>query len=91
MFTNVKIEEAAIFAHIMANGYQTEEGVFVAPTPKDEILEEIELIDNMLTVLKSKSLLNKKRGVKKMLDGLLAISVGDPSVSPGGANNHLMR
>ncbi|MCH8490228.1 MAG: hypothetical protein LAT81_09920, partial [Oceanicaulis sp.] len=77
-------------ATIMAHGCTSEEGVVYGPTPKSEILGEIQLIDNMLTVMKSKSLLNTKRGQRKMLDGLLALAVGDGSVTPGGANNHLL-
>jgi hypothetical protein len=90
MFTNINLKEAAVFARIMNNGYHDENGKFVKPTPKENILEEIELIDNMLSIMKSASLLNKKRNVKKMLDGILAISVGDDSVVPGSSNLHLM-
>jgi hypothetical protein len=48
------------------------------------------LIDNMLSVMKSKSLLNKKTNLKKQLDGLLALSVGDEDMVVGGSNTHLM-
>lgn len=90
MFSNIKTEEVIIFAKICANGFTDENGEEIPPIPKEEILDEIELIDNMLSVMKSASLLNKKRGVRKMLDGLLAISVGDQSVIPGASNNHLI-
>lgn len=91
MFTNINLKETAVFARIMNNGYYDENGKYVNPTPKENILEEIELIDNMLSIIKSASLLNKKRNVRKMLDGILAISVGDESVTPGLSNSHLIK
>lgn len=91
MFSNIKLTEAAIFAEIMTNGFSDEKGKFYKPTPKTKIVDEIQLIDNMLTVLKTKSLLNKKRGVKRMLDGLLGIATGDQSILIGAANNQLMK
>lgn len=91
MFSNIKIKEAAIFAKHMVEGYTDEDGVVQKPISKEDVLEEIELIDNMLTVMKSRSLLNKKRGVKKMLDGILSISVKDEDVSVGGSNDHLLK
>lgn len=91
MFLNIKISEAAIFAEIMTIGLVGEDGTVYPPESNEEALKSIELIDNMLSVMKSKSLLNRKRGVKKMLDGLIAIHVGDKSIIPGASNNHLLR
>lgn len=54
----------------------------------EEMLEDLELVDNMLTVIRSQHLLNKKRGLRKQLDGLLAIRVGQ-KIQVGGSNNHL--
>jgi len=90
MFTNINLKEMAVFAKTMKNGFTTEDGVEIPPMPAPEILGNLELIDNMLSVMKSKSLLNKKMHVRKQLDGLLAISVGDEAMMPGGSNNHLI-
>lgn len=90
MFTNIKLSEVSIFAKNMSVDSYDEDGNFYAAKSPEEILETIELIDNMLSVMKSRSLMNKKRNVKKMLDGLISMSIGDTSVVPGHSNNHLL-
>jgi hypothetical protein len=90
MFTNIKLKEVSIFAKQMNAGYTTDEGIEMPPIGAPAILQNLELIDNMLSVMKSKSLLNKKTNLKKQLDGLLALSVGDEDMVVGGSNTHLM-
>lgn len=75
MFNNINLLEVKIFATQMKNGFTSEEGVKYDPLTNEEILENLELIDNMLTVMKSHSLLNRKKGLKKTLDGLLERSI----------------
>lgn len=90
MFTNIKLNEVAIFAKTMSKERVLDDGTVLPPLTKVEMLNRIELIDNMLTVMKSKSLLNKKRGVKKILGGLIEMSIADKSITPGLSNNHVL-
>ena len=86
-FENIKVNEAAIFATIMNDGFINEDGRFIKGIPKSEILGEIQLIDTMLSVMKSGRLLNrKKNGLKKVIDGLLSIATTDESIIIGGSN-----
>ncbi len=87
MFKNIKLNEVLIFAKQGLNGFITDEGEVIKPISKDEILEETQLIDDLLSIMKSKSLLNKKRGLKAVIDGRLALSVCPKSVRVGGSNH----
>lgn len=87
MFTNIKIEEVLIFAKQGTQGFTTDDGDVVEPKSKEEVLEDIELIDDLLTIMKSKMLLNKKRGLKAVIDGRLSLAVAPESVRIGGTNH----
>jgi len=91
MFSNISLSELPLLAREFKKAYLSEDGQAYAEKSTEELLADIELVDHMLGVLKSKSLLNKKRGTNKMLDGLLAMATGDETVVPGSANNHLMQ
>jgi len=86
MFKNIRLEEVLIFAKQGTQGFTTDDDV-VEPKTKEEVLEDIELIDDLLSIMKSKSLLNKKRGLKAVIDGRLALAVAPESVRIGGTNH----
>lgn len=87
MFRIIKLNEALIFAKQGLQGFTTDEGDIVAPKTKDEVLEDIELIDDLLSIMQSKVLLNKKRGLRAVIDGRLSLAVEPESVRVGGTNN----
>jgi hypothetical protein len=89
MFSNINTQETLLFAKSMKQGFTSEDGVCYPPLSNEEIVDELELIDNMLSVMKSKSLLNKKRNLSKCLDGLISSAVDPGSITPGSSNNHL--
>lgn len=91
MFTQIKLPEAALLARTMKANLVLDDGTICPAKDNEQILDDMILIDNMLSVMRSKALLNRKSGTKKMLDGLLAIATGDTSVIPGTSNNLLMR
>jgi hypothetical protein len=86
MFKNIKLEEVLIFAKQGIEGFTTDEGDIVEPKSKEEVLEDLELIDDLLSIMKSKSLLNKKRGLKTVIDGRLSLAVLPDTVRIGGTN-----
>ena len=90
MFEHIKPQELPILAKSFKGALTTEEGHQYPERSNEEVLADLELVDHLLAIMKSKSLLNRKRGLLKMVDGLLAISVGDASVVPGHSNNHLL-
>lgn len=87
MFRNIKLEEVLIFAKQGIKGFTTDDGNVVAPKSKEEVLKDIELIDDLLSIMKSKTLLNKKRGLKAVIDGRLSLAVAPDSIRVGGTNH----
>lgn len=87
MFKNIKLEEVLIFAKQGIQGFTTDDGDVVEQKSKEEVLEDIELIDDLLSIMKSKMLLNKKKGLKAVIDGRLALAVVPDSVRIGGTNH----
>jgi len=87
MFKNIKIQEVLIFAKQGVQGFITDDGDVVKPKSKEEVLADIELIDDLLSIMKSKMLLNKKKGLKAVIDGRLALAVAPESIRVGGTNN----
>jgi len=87
MFKNIKLEEVLIFARQGVKGFTTDDGYVVKPKSKEKVLEDIELIDDLLSIMKSKMLLNKKKGLKTVIDGRLALAVAPESIRVGGTNH----
>lgn len=87
MFKNIKLEEVLIFAKQGIEGFKTDDGDVVKAKSKEEVLEDIELIDDLLSIMKSKMLLNKKKGLRAVIDGRIALAVVPNSVRIGGTNN----
>lgn len=52
----------------------------------EEINQELTLIDDMLSIQKSKSLLNKKKGFKQAIKGRIALEVAPETVRVGQTN-----
>jgi len=48
---------------------------------KDEMLSELELIDDLLVLLKSKSLLNRKKNLKTQLEARIGLELGHKPVN----------
>lgn len=74
--TNINNRDLIVFARTMK-----EEGC-----TNNEILEDLSLIDDLLTLIKSKSLLNKKHRLKNQLSARIGFAVGDEVVKVGGNN-----
>ena len=89
MFTEIKGKEIVIMAKIIKNGYTNEEGEIIKGKSLEETLEEMELIDDLLVIMKSKSLLNKKRGLKRILSGRIEMSLKNSSIVSGSSNLQL--
>ncbi|MCO5250757.1 MAG: hypothetical protein M9949_04960 [Candidatus Kapabacteria bacterium] len=89
MFTIIKMRELEVFVESMSNGFTDEDGDVHEPLEAEQMLERLETIDRLLIVMKTQSLLNKKRGLKKMLNGVIEMSLPNSSVVPGQSNNHL--
>ena len=87
MFKNIKLSEVLIFAKQGVEGFTTDDGDVVNPKSKEEVLEDIKLIDDLLSIMKSKMLLNKKKGLKAVIDGRLALAVVSKSIRAGGTNH----
>lgn len=82
MFTEIKGKEIAIMANLIKNGYTNGDGEVVKGKSLEETLEGMELIDDLLIMMKSKSLLNKKHGLKRLLSGRIEMSVKSSSIVP---------
>ena len=81
MYKNIPNKDATMLASVMIKQSKS----------IDKIEENVQLIDHMLSVMKAHSLLNRKKNhTKRILDGLLALSVGDSNTIPGTQNNHLI-
>lgn len=89
MFTEIKGKEIAIMAKVIKNGYVDENGETVEGKSLEETLETMELIDDLLVIMKSKSLLNKKRGLNRILSGRIEMSIKNSSIVPGSSNIQL--
>lgn len=86
MFKNIKLEEVLIFAKQGVQGFTTSDGSVVESKTKKAVLEDIELIDDLLSIMKSKNLLIKKKGLRAVIDGRLALAVVPESMRVGGNN-----
>lgn len=65
-FTNINDAEAAImFRSIISTGLD-----------KDTAMDDMELLDKLLTTQKTYSILNKKRGLKKQLSAIIENHIG---------------
>lgn len=92
MFSQIRPEELPIWVDVLTKDTIGEDGtVHPAMTDAKEIHRELKLIDNLLTVQKSKSLLNKKHGYKKILAGIIAHHIGTGEITPGSSNVNFTR
>ena len=85
MYQNIKTKELLIFLKQHKQGFTDDDGVYHKPCSLEELVESLEVIDDLLTIMKSKSLLNKKRGLKQVITGRLALACGE-HVHIGGNN-----
>lgn len=86
MFKEIKGKEMLIMAKVIKNGYVDDNGQVVPGKSLEDTLEEMELIDDLLVIMKSKSLLNKKRNLKRVLSGRIEMSLKNSSIVPGSSN-----
>lgn len=89
MFREIKGKEMVILAKVIKNGYVDDNGQVVPGQSLEETLETMELIDDLLVIMKSKSLLNKKRNLKRVLSGRIEMSLKNSSIVPGSSNIQL--
>ena len=78
-----------MIANELRNGYVDENGETVEGKSLEETLETMELIDDLLVIMKSKSLLNKKQGLKRLLSGRIEMSIKNSSIVSGSSNLQL--
>lgn len=87
MLSQIRPAELDVWLKVLTNESVSEEGVVrPAMTDAKEIYKELKLIDDLLTVQRSKSLLNKKRGYRKVLAGVIAHHMGTGEITPGSSN-----
>lgn len=55
----------------------------------ESVFNDLKLIDDLLVIMKSKSLLNKKRGLKRLLSGRIEMSCECSTITPGSSNIQL--
>jgi len=89
MFTEIKGKEMVILAKVIKNGYVDDNGQVVPGKSLEDTLEEMELIDDLLVIMKSKSLLSKKRNLKRALSGRIEMACKNSSIVPGSSNLQL--
>lgn len=89
MFKEIKGKEMVILAKVIKNGYVTEDGEIVEGKSLEETLEEMELIDDLLVIMKSKSLLNKKPNLKRTLSARIEMACKNSSIVSGSSNLQL--
>lgn len=89
MFKEIKGKEMVIMAKVIKNGYVDDNGQVVPGQSLEETLETMELIDDLLVIMKSKSLLNKKRDLKRLLSGRIEMACKNSSITPGSSNLQL--
>lgn len=88
MFKEIKGKEISIMANVIKNGYVDDNGQVVPGKSLEETLEEMELIDDLLVIMKSKSLFNKKRDIKTVLSERIEMSVKNSSIVSGSSSEH---
>lgn len=89
MFSEIKGKEVVIMAKTITNGFVDENGEIVEGKSMEETLETMELIDDLLVIMKSKSLLNKKKGLNRLLSGRIEMSIKNNSIVVGSSNVQL--
>lgn len=89
MFREIKLQEAAVLAQVITTDHTDECGNTIKGKDLNGCLKEMELIDDLLSIMKSKSLLNKKRGLKRVISGRIEMSLKNSSIQPGLNNVQL--
>lgn len=79
VITRPKEKEIMIKSIIENSENPTVEGVY----------EELKLIDDLLVIMKSKSLLNKKNGLKRLISARIEMEIENSSIIPGTSNTQL--
>lgn len=87
-FSEIKDTEALIFYKNGISGFEIDNEVVEAKEPM-EVLKDIETIDQLLILQKSKSLLNKKRGLRELIGKVIQNRISNDAVA-GTNNNHLV-
>jgi len=68
LFTTITDEESEIMLVTLVEGFTDEDGRKHPPIEFEKAYQKVEHFDNMLTIQRNKSLLTRKRGLKKDLD-----------------------
>ncbi len=67
LFTNIRLHELPVWLKVFKQDGSTAK----------EAAADLRLIDDLLTLQKSKSLLSRKKGLKEILDARIGYEVGD--------------
>ena len=89
MFNEIKGKEILIMAKSISTDHYNEDGELIKGKSMEDTLEDMELIDDLLVIMKSKSLLNKKQGLKRLLSGRIEMSIRNSSIISGSSNLQL--
>lgn len=55
----------------------------------ESVFNDLKLIDDLLVIMKSKSLLNKKKGLKRLISMRIEMEIENSSIVPGTSNIQL--
>lgn len=89
MFKEIKGNQIVIMAKAISSDHYDEDGNFIEGKSMEETLENMELIDDLLVIMRSKALLNKKKGLKRLISGRIEMACNNNSIIPGSSNLQL--
>jgi hypothetical protein len=89
MYDNINNTESKIMAKSIAKGYEDDNGIIRKPKSVKEIINDMQLIDDLLNIMKSKSLLNRKNNLKKAINARLTLDVHPDDILIGGSNDNI--
>ncbi|MFV0470013.1 MAG: hypothetical protein ACK5MK_13940 [Dysgonomonas sp.] len=76
-------------AKAISTDHYNENNELIKGKSMEETLEDMELIDDLLVIMKSKSLLNKKQGLKRLISGRIEMSCKSSTIVQGSSNIQL--
>ena len=72
-FNSISIRELPTWVKVLRNCEDN--------NTKEDMLSELQLIDDLLTLQKAQSLLNRKKNLKKQLEARIAMELGHPLIN----------
>ena len=72
-FNSISIRELPTWVKVLKNSPDIK--------TKEDMLSDLQLIDDLLTLQKAQSLLNRKKNLKKQLEARIAMELGHPLIN----------